>query len=159
MKPYPQPSWNLASKWSPVGTWWNPGGTLVEPSWNLTSNHPGPPRSPRREPSWNLTSNHPGPPRSLRRTRWNSGGTLVEPSWNLISRPPRTTPEPIWAETPKLSAVGEKEEKQHGPKAAWCKISPPPLQPGGPWDLPLPLCGHLRSGVRWVRFLGVRNDV
>ena len=40
---------------------------------------------------------------------WNPGGTLVEPSWNLTSGPLRTTPEPIWAETPKLSAVGEKE--------------------------------------------------
>ena len=39
------------------------------------------------------------------------GGTLVEPSWNLTSGPPRTTPEPIWAETPKLSAVGEKEKR------------------------------------------------
>ena len=39
---------------------------------------------------------------------WNSGGTLVEPSWNpswnLTSGPPRPTPEPIWAKTPKLSA-------------------------------------------------------
>ena len=35
------------------------------------------------------------------------GETLVEPSWNLTSGPPRTTPEPIWAETPKLSAVGK----------------------------------------------------
>ena len=39
---------------------------------------------------------------------------LVEPSWNpgrttLTSGPPRTTPEPIWAETPKLSAVGGKK--------------------------------------------------
>ena len=42
---------------------------------------------------------------------WNPGGTLVEPSWNLTSGPPRTTPEPIWAETPKLSAVGEKKEQ------------------------------------------------
>ena len=47
------------------------------------------------------------PPRSPRRTSWNPGGSLVEPSWNLTSGPPRTTPEPIWAETPKLSAVGE----------------------------------------------------
>ena len=42
----------------------------------------------------------------------NPGGTLVEPLvepwWNLSSGSPRTTPEPIWAETPKLSAVGEK---------------------------------------------------
>ena len=34
--------------------------------------------------------------------QWNPGGTLVEPSWNLTSGPPRTTPEPIWAQTPKL---------------------------------------------------------
>ena len=32
---------------------------------------------------------------------WNPGGTLVKPLWNLTSGPPRTTPEPIWAETPK----------------------------------------------------------
>ena len=36
----------------------------------------------------------------------------VEPSWNLISGPPRTTPEPIWAETPKPSAVEEKTPPQ-----------------------------------------------
>ena len=41
---------------------------------------------------------------------WNPRGTLVEPSWNLPAGPPRTIPEPIWAETPKLSAVGEKGE-------------------------------------------------
>ena len=62
------------------------------------------------EPSWNpcgiLPQNHPGPPRTLA----EPGGTLVEPSWTLTSGPPRTTPEPIWAETPKLSAVrGEKQ--------------------------------------------------
>ena len=46
------------------------------------------------------------PPRSPRRTSWNPRGTwLVEPSWNLTSGPPQTTPEPIWAETPKLSDV------------------------------------------------------
>ena len=39
---------------------------------------------------------------------WNPGATLVQPSWNLTSAPPRTTPEPLWAETPKLSAVVEK---------------------------------------------------
>ena len=32
----------------------------------------------------------------------------MEPLWNLTSGPPRTIPEPILAETPKLSAVGEK---------------------------------------------------
>ena len=36
----------------------------------------------------------------------------MEPSWNLTSGPPRTTPEPIWAETPKLSAVGEKNRNK-----------------------------------------------
>ena len=64
----PQPLQNLVEPWwNPGGTlmkhcpaaleecggtlvepWWNPGGTLVEPWWNLASNHPGPPRSPRR---------------------------------------------------------------------------------------------------------------
>ena len=58
-----------------------PSQNLVEPSWN--------PRGTLVEP-W-----------------WNPGGTLVELSWNLTAGPPRTTPEPIWAETPKLSAVGE----------------------------------------------------
>ena len=37
-------------------------------------------------------------------------GTLMEPWWNFTSGPPRTTPEPVWAETPKLSAVGKKSE-------------------------------------------------
>ena len=42
------------------------------------------PRATRVEPSWNLVE---------------PGGTLVD---RLTSGPPRTTPEPIWAETPKL---------------------------------------------------------
>ena len=42
---------------------------------------------------------------------WNPGGTLVEPSWSLTSGLARTTPEPIWAETPKLSAVGKKAQR------------------------------------------------
>ena len=54
------------------------------------------------EPWWN-------PGGTLVEPWWNPGGTLVEPWWNLTSGPPRTTPEPIWAETPKLPAVGEKE--------------------------------------------------
>ena len=54
-----------------VETWWNPGGTLVEPV----------------EPSWSLTSNHPGPPAAL-------AGTAVELSWNLTPKPPRSTPQP-----------------------------------------------------------------
>ena len=32
--------------------------------------------------------------------------------WSLTSWPPRTTPEPIWAETPKLSTVGKKRLQQ-----------------------------------------------
>ena len=45
----------------------------------------------------------------------NPGGTLVQPWWNLTSGPPRTTPEPIWAETPKLSAVGEQSKNKSTP--------------------------------------------
>ena len=45
----------------------------------------------------------------------------MEPSWNLTSGPPRTTPEPIWAETPKLSGVGEK-------KLPLPPLPPPPKQ-------------------------------
>ena len=65
--------------------------TTLQPSQNLV------------EPLWNW---------------WNPGGTLVEPSWNLTSRPPRTTPQPIWAETPKLSAVEEKtmSKQMHIPR-------------------------------------------
>ena len=44
------------------------------------------------------------------RTTPQPSQNLVEPSWNLTSGPPRTTPEPIWAETPKLSAVGEQRK-------------------------------------------------
>ena len=85
----PQPSQNL------VEPWWNPGGILVEPWWN--------PGGTLVEPWWN-------PGGTLVEPWWNPRGTLVEPSWNLTSGPPRTTPEPVWAETPKLSAVGEKKE-------------------------------------------------
>ena len=63
----------------------NLGGSLVEPWWN--------------------------PAGTLVEPLWNPCGTLVEPSWNLTSGPPRTTPEPIWAETAKLSAVAEKRRE------------------------------------------------
>ena len=53
--------------------------------------------------------------KSLVEPWWDPGGTLVEPSWNLTSGPPRT-PEPIWAETPKLSAVVEEEEEEEKEK-------------------------------------------
>ena len=43
----------------------------------------------------------PEPSQNLVEPWWNPGGTLP------TSGPPRTTPEPIWAETPKLSAVGD----------------------------------------------------
>ena len=52
----------------------------------------------------------PQPSQNLMEPWWNPGGTLMEPSWNLPSGPPRTSPEPIWAETPELSAVGEKKD-------------------------------------------------
>ena len=77
----PQPLQNL------VELWWNPGGTFVEP-------YLKPPTTP--QPSQNLVE-----------LWWNPGGTL----WSLTSGPPRTTLEPIWAETPKLSAVGENKTK------------------------------------------------
>ena len=64
-------------------------------------------------------------PCSPRRTSWNPGGTLVEDWWNSRGAlpqgrpgppgPPRTTPEPVWAETPKLSAVGENTHKRNTP--------------------------------------------
>ena len=47
------------------------------------------------------------------RTTPHPSQNLVEPwwnSWNLTPGPPRTTPEPIWAETPKLSAGGKKKK-------------------------------------------------
>ena len=51
----------------------------------------------------------------------NPDGTLVEPSWNprgTLVEPylgaAQTTPEPIWAQTPKLSAVGEKHAPSKG---------------------------------------------
>ena len=81
-------------------------GTL-KPSYNLTSNHPGPPRSPRRtswDPArtvleWNLTL------QNLVEFWWNFHGTLPQTSpdrwWNLGENPggtswnlPRTTPHP-----------------------------------------------------------------
>ena len=107
-----------------VERWWNAGGTLPQkPSWNLPSNHPGPPRSPCRtwwnpggtlvEPYLKPPRTTPQPSQNLVEPWWNLGGTLVEPSWNLTPGPPRTTPEPIWAETPKLSAVGEKRRKKN----------------------------------------------
>ena len=80
--------------------WWNPGETLVEPSWNLPRTTPHPrrnwwnpggtlvrsttgwwnPGGNLVERSWNLTPNHPG--RSPRRTWRNPGRILVEIWWN-----------------------------------------------------------------------------
>ena len=80
---------NVELWWNRAGTLQNPRGTyltlfrtLAEPAGTLVGGTLVEPV----EPSWNLTSNQPGPPCSPRRT-W--GGTL--------------------AETPKLSAVGEKQ--------------------------------------------------
>ena len=62
------------------------------------------------QPSQNLVEPWWNPPRGILVEPWSNpaGGTLVEPSWNLTPGSPRTTPEPIWAETPKLSVFGEK---------------------------------------------------
>ena len=110
-----------------VEPWCNPGGTVVEPYLKPPRTTPQPRRTLRNpgdgtlvEPWWNsrgtlpqTTPDHPAaladwwnPGGTLVEPWWNPGGTLVEPSWNLTSGPPRTSPEPIWAETPKLSAVG-----------------------------------------------------
>ena len=110
----PQPLKKLVEPWwILVEPWWNPGGTLVETLPQTTPDHPAALAEPGGtvvEPSWNLRGTTPD--------RWNPGGTLVEPWWNpdagepwwnLSSGSPRTTPEPIWAETPKLSAVGGKK--------------------------------------------------
>ena len=108
------PLQNLVKPWCLVEPYAGTGGTLakpdpkalVEPSWNLTANHPAPPRSPCRtwwtfqpprttpalvepggtlvEPSWNLTSNHPGPQPSQ---------NLVERWWNPRGTLPQTTPD------------------------------------------------------------------
>ena len=74
---HPRPPHSPCTTWrNPAGTlmelWWNSGGTVVEPSCNLTST--GPPRSPR---SW-----------------WNFGGTLLEP-WSLETLPQTTPVEPL----------------------------------------------------------------
>ena len=53
---------------------------------------------------------------------WNVGGTLVEPSWNLTSGPPRTTPEPISAETSKLSAAGVKNTACAGNSSQFMRL-------------------------------------
>ena len=133
-----EPSWNLTSNHpgppcSPGETlvepylkpprpprslesWWNPGGTLVKPAaledwWNrgtlpqTTPDHPAlaEPGGTLVEPWWN-------PGETLVEPWWNPGGTLVEPLVEPLAQgrpePPRSLSE--LAETPKLSAVGEK---------------------------------------------------
>ena len=78
-----EPYFRPPRSWNFGGTWWNP--------W------------------WNIGGTTPQPLQNLVEPWWNPGGTLVD-WWNLTSGPPRTTPKPIWAETPQLSAVGEKRE-------------------------------------------------
>ena len=57
----PQPSKKM------LEPWWNPRGTLPQ----TTPDHP----AGLVQPSWNLTANHPDHPAA-----WNPGGTLAEPS-------------------------------------------------------------------------------
>ena len=79
--------------------WWKSGGTLVEPSSNQTTPALEEIAGTLVEFSWNLTSNHPRPPRCLEpwwnpvvEPWWNPGGTLVEPWWS----PGGTLVEPWW---------------------------------------------------------------
>ena len=108
--PHPRRNW-WNPWWNPrpehdglVELWWKPGGTLVEPQ--TTSDHPAALAEPGEtggnlvEPSWNLASNHPDHPAA-----WNPGGTLAEPSnpqpskklvepwWNPRGTLPQTTPD------------------------------------------------------------------
>ena len=94
----PRRTWNpCGTLRSPCRIWWNPGGTLVEPPSRGTLPQTTPdhlaalaePGGTLVERSWNLASNLHGPPRCPRRTWWNFRGTLVEP----YLRPPRTTPD------------------------------------------------------------------
>ena len=86
-------------------------------TWNLLEGTSGDiPNSMRC--SWNPRGTLPQTTLTTPQTSQNlvePGGTLVEPLWNLISGPPQTTPEPIWAETPKLSAVGKKKQTTNQP--------------------------------------------
>ena len=121
----PQPLQNVEGWWKPC-RWWNPGATLVEPLWNCCGTFlkpartvepylkPGPPRSPCRmwwDPGGNLADGG-----TLVQPCWNPGGTLVESWWNPGGTLAKGRPEPIWAETPKLSAVGE---LFHQPEIRW----------------------------------------
>ena len=94
------------------------------------------------------------PPRSPHRTSWNPGGTLVEPSWNLTSGPPQTTPEPIWAETTKLSAVGKKKRTRMVrfgvPTSEFCKPRGPVGQLPGSTAETGPITVHLWSLILLV---------
>ena len=102
MEPCPDhaaPSKKLVEPWCPrpehdglVEPWWKPGGTLVEPYLKPPS---------LAEPA--------------------AGEPLVEPWWNLSSGSARTTPEPIWAETPKLS-IPPISRRFRGAKRTFCSI-------------------------------------
>ena len=93
---------------SPRRTWWNSGGTLVEPLWNLPQTTPGHP-APLAEIGGTLVWWNPGgtlvkpwwnPPRSPRTTWWNPGGTARNPpgtlTQNTTPRPSQNLVEPWW---------------------------------------------------------------
>ena len=71
------------------------------------------------------------PSQSLVEASWNPRGTLLKPWWNprgtLVEPYLKATPEPIWAETPKLSAVGEQS-------AIWSPFYGNPLPAQSPSD-------------------------
>ena len=70
-----EPYLNHGPPRSPRSTWWNPGGTLVEP------NHKAP-----TPPTACIKSNHPDHPAALAEPGKTLPGTLVELSWNLTSK-------------------------------------------------------------------------
>ena len=124
--------------------WWNPGGTLVESSWNLPQTTPGPaaleeigghlkepcwkPGATLVEPSWNLpqtTPDHPaaleeigGTQTALAQTFWNASATLVEPWWNSRGTLPQGRPGPPRSlsglRPQSFQLLGEKKKKTPG---------------------------------------------
>ena len=128
VEPYLKPPRTTLQPGTLVEPWRNPretflkpaaleeiGGTLVEPSWNLTSNHPRPPHPCRTW--WN-------PGGTLVEPWWNPGGTLVKPWWNPWWNPGGTLaqgrPEPprslsgLRPQSFQLLGGKKEEEKKHG---------------------------------------------
>ena len=106
-----------------------------------------------------------------RRTWWNPGGNVVEPCGTLVEPYLRAAPDPIWAETPKLAAVGEKKQAEPcetawGPGTVHFSLpSPAPTSRGCSWrsSRPPPSCpaavvGGPGSPESWRKKLGVAHQ-